>query len=123
MCRSRDVMFHSTRFVHGRRMLFGIAVFLLSFALAVGEAVAAEVDDPVTLENVGNPGKNDPNEPLAEKFSAAKAAHYLDVASVGWQKTFGCMTCHTDYLYLLSRPNVSSDVLAHFHPLAITPRN
>ena len=85
-------------------MLFGIAVFLLSFALAVGEAVAAEVDDPVTLENVGNPGKNDPNEPLAEKFSAAKAALWTWHRSAGRKRWPADMTCHTNYLYLLSAP-------------------
>jgi squalene-hopene/tetraprenyl-beta-curcumene cyclase len=114
MRRSLDVKFHSPRLVRSGRILLGITVVLISCVPAfAAEAGPEDVDEPVTLENVGSPGKNDPNEPLAEKFSAAKAAHYLDVASVGWQKTFGCMTCHTNYLYLLSRPNVSSDVQAH----------
>jgi squalene-hopene/tetraprenyl-beta-curcumene cyclase len=90
----------------------GVGV-LLAFAAGVGFSCAEEADAPVTLENVGSPGKNDPNEPLATEFSSAKAARFLDTASVGWQKTFGCMTCHTNYLYLMSRPSVSSDVPAH----------
>jgi squalene-hopene/tetraprenyl-beta-curcumene cyclase len=93
------------------RLAVVVAIALAS--CGASSAYAEDSDEPVTLENVGNPGKNDPAEPLAEEFSAAKAARYLDVAAVGWQKTFGCMTCHTNYLYLLSRPAVSSDVIAH----------
>ena len=87
------------------------AAFALLFASA---AFAAEPsDDPVTLENVKNPGKNDPEEPLADEFSAAKAGRYLDTAAVNWQKFYNCMTCHTNYLYLMSRPSLSSDLPAH----------
>jgi len=89
---------------------------LLTVALTTGFSGVAFAEDPaepVTLENVGAPGKNTADEPIAKEFSAEKAGRYLDVAAVGWQKSFGCMTCHTNYLYLMSRPALSSDLPAH----------
>ncbi|HEY2839645.1 MAG TPA: squalene--hopene cyclase [Pirellulales bacterium] len=104
---------HRDRHFRRGALLRSLSLALALAAFMVAPAAAQKDDEPVTLENVGNPGKNDPEEPLADKFSAAKAVRYLDIASVGWQKTFGCMTCHTNYLYLLSRPNFSSGDPAH----------
>ncbi len=74
MRRSLDGKFHSRRFVRSGRILLGITVVLMSCAsVLAAEAGLEDAEEPVTLENVGSPGKNDPNEPLAEKFSAAKA--------------------------------------------------
>ena len=43
-------------------------------------------------------------EPLAAKFSQAKAAEYLDGVGVGWTRDRKCITCHTNMPYLLARP-------------------
>ncbi|MEQ8787192.1 MAG: squalene--hopene cyclase [Pirellulaceae bacterium] len=82
----------------------------LLLLLFVGHATAAE---PVTLDNVVDPGANSPDEPLAETYSLDKAVHFLDSASLQWQKQRKCFTCHTNYLYLYARPAVSADSPEH----------
>lgn len=71
------------------------------------------VTTPVTPENVVDPGPNELDEPRAATFSLAKAVHFLDSASLEWQKTRGCMSCHTNYAYLYSRPYIDSTAPAH----------
>jgi len=66
----------------------------------------------VTLENVVTPSENSPDEPLLGSFSPAKAEHFLDSAALAWQKDRNCMTCHTNYLYLMTRPQTDLDVPA-----------
>lgn len=49
-----------------------------------------------------------PEEPLRGDFSAEDAAHYLDRASLTWQKVKKCATCHTNMPYLMARPALGS---------------
>jgi squalene-hopene/tetraprenyl-beta-curcumene cyclase len=49
-------------------------------------------------------GPNRPDEPLAREFSADRAQKFLDAASLQWQRERKCMTCHTNYAYLLTAP-------------------
>src|SRR5215207_4863615 len=69
--------------------------------------IAAE--RPITIDDVekGLP-EISPDEPLAAKFSATKAAQYLDRAALNWQKTKNCATCHTNLFYLAARPALST---------------
>ena len=69
--------------------------------------------EPVTLETVVDPGPNDLSEPIAQDYSLEKAVHFLDSASLQWQKQRKCFTCHTNLAYLYARPAISSDVQAH----------
>lgn len=49
----------------------------------------------------------DPNreeEPLAAAFSLPRAVAFTDGASKEWRKERNCVTCHTNGLYLLTRP-------------------
>jgi squalene-hopene/tetraprenyl-beta-curcumene cyclase len=69
--------------------------------------------EPVTLDNVVDPGPNSPDEPLAKDFSLERAVHFLDSAALTWQKDQKCFTCHTNYAYLYARPAVSFDATAH----------
>jgi squalene-hopene/tetraprenyl-beta-curcumene cyclase len=85
---------------------------LAAFTGLLSVATVAPADEPVTLENVVAPTANSPDEPLAE-FSLERAAHFLDSASLDWQKSRQCFTCHTNYMYLLSRPTISSEAPAH----------
>jgi squalene-hopene/tetraprenyl-beta-curcumene cyclase len=90
---------------------------LLGLALA-GAAVRAAADEPalppeVTLDNVTEPAANSPDEPLAGQFSLAKAVFFLDSAAVHWQKQRDCMTCHTNYAFLMARPYVGWRSAAH----------
>lgn len=57
------------------------------------------------------PSLNRAEEPIAP-FSAEKAAEFLDSASLHWQKTHQCFTCHTNYAYLLARPSLGKDAPA-----------
>lgn len=78
-----------------RGMVFGVLLVLGTRAFAA---------EPVTLKNVVDPGANRQDEPLAETFSLEKAVHFLDSASLQWQKQRKCFTCHTNYAYLYARP-------------------
>ena len=64
--------------------------------------IAAPVDIPT-------PAPTKPDEPLAKKFSAAKAAEYLDGVGVGWTRERKCITCHTNMPYLTARPLLPGD--------------
>jgi squalene-hopene/tetraprenyl-beta-curcumene cyclase len=68
---------------------------------------------PVTLANVVAPAANAPDEPLAAEFSLERAKHFLDSAALNWQKQHDCMTCHTNYLFLLARPALGAGDEAH----------
>ena len=50
---------------------------------------------------------NRADEPIAKAFSLKKSVAFLDDASRRWRKTYGCVTCHTNGLFLISRPLVS----------------
>ncbi len=54
------------------------------------------------------PTPNRSDEPKAP-FSTRKAAQFLDAASLHWQKTHQCFTCHTNYAYLMARPALGKD--------------
>ena len=69
--------------------------------------------EPVTLQNVVAPAANNSNEPLVKNFSIERATHFLDSASLAWQKQRKCFTCHTNYAYLYARPLISSKSGAH----------
>lgn len=91
--------------------LFGcvlIVVATMNFAMSPILA-----DEPVTLENVVDPGANKADEPIAKKFSIEKAVQFLDSASLNWQKERKCFTCHTNYAYLYARPTIAINKQAH----------
>lgn len=89
------------------RLLTTTAMAVVILVTGSGRLAAVEpsIDEPVTLENVVAPAANRADEPLAAGFSAAAARHFLDTSAVAWQKHFKCMTCHTNYLYLMARPS------------------
>jgi squalene-hopene/tetraprenyl-beta-curcumene cyclase len=84
----------------------------LSLGLFLAPAFASAAE-PVTLASVQDPGPNRLDEPLAGQFSLERAVHFLDSASLTWQKDRKCFTCHTNYAYLYARPLISSEVAAH----------
>lgn len=77
---------------------------------ATARAGAAATLDAVTLENVVEPAANSADEPLAASFSLDQAVHFMDSAAVAWQKRRNCMTCHTNYAYLMVRPALEKSV-------------
>jgi squalene-hopene/tetraprenyl-beta-curcumene cyclase len=72
-----------------------------------------EAAEPVTLENLVPPEPNRADEPLAQSFSMQRAADFLDSASLDWQQSWQCFTCHTNVSYLIARPAISADAPAH----------
>jgi squalene-hopene/tetraprenyl-beta-curcumene cyclase len=91
-----------------KRLLPAAAVAGVMF----GASTAVQADEPVTFDNLVAPESNRADEPLAKKFSLQKAAHFLDSASLEWQRSWQCFTCHTNISYLIARPNISADAPA-----------
>ena len=81
---------------------------VLPFVLLTYLTSPAHAGERVTLANVEAPSPIVPNEPLARKLSLANAVHYLDSAALHWQKQRKCGTCHTNFIYLVARPVLSS---------------
>lgn len=90
-----------------------VAVALVSVVAAVARAGEPAGVEPVTLADAVEPAPNTPDEPVAAEFSLGRAKHFLDSASLAWQKKRDCMTCHTNYLYLMARPALGADDAAH----------
>jgi squalene-hopene/tetraprenyl-beta-curcumene cyclase len=74
---------------------------------------ALSASEAVTLANVVSPGPNRVDEPFAEEFSLQRAVRFLDSAALTWQKQRKCFSCHTNYAFLMARPAIAHDVLAH----------
>ncbi|NNE92332.1 MAG: squalene--hopene cyclase [Verrucomicrobiales bacterium] len=62
----------------------------------------------VTLDNVPDAKPIKGDEPVRAEFSAEMAARYLDTASLAWQHSRDCATCHTNMSYLMARPALKS---------------
>lgn len=85
---------------------------MLKQTLTVSLVLAALVsclrsDEPAIQASTPNRA----NEPIAP-FNIQKAAQFLDAASLQWQKTHQCFTCHTNYAYLMARPALGKDSTA-----------
>lgn len=96
-----------------RNATASIAVGLATVFAGSSRAGEPASIEPVTLVNVIEPAANVPDEPLAAEYSLERGKHFLDSAALAWQKKRDCMTCHTNYLYLLSRPALGADDEAH----------
>jgi squalene-hopene/tetraprenyl-beta-curcumene cyclase len=75
---------------------------LLVATLALLTPVAARGEDPV------KPGPNSEKEPMAEAFSLARGARFLDRVSVEWTRGRKCGTCHTNYAHMMAGPMVEN---------------
>jgi squalene-hopene/tetraprenyl-beta-curcumene cyclase len=82
-------------------------------ALAFLPLIASAGEPQLSPDAFTPPGDNRQDEPLAGEFSLDRAVRFLDAASLDWQKERNCMTCHTNYAYLMARPFVSADGPAH----------
>jgi squalene-hopene/tetraprenyl-beta-curcumene cyclase len=88
-------------------------VLLLLLLLLIGVSGRAAAAEELTLENATAPAPNSADEPVADSYSLETATHFLDQAALDWTQSRQCFTCHTNYAYLLARPAVSADNLAH----------
>ena len=89
---------------------FAVVIFIV-FANTLRAADFPDVD--LTLENVPDPGANSADEPLASSFSMKSATRFLDTAALHWTKNRQCFACHTNFAYLMVRPEVNADNTAH----------
>lgn len=93
------------------------AVLLLTGLLAAVRMAGGDsfvvAGDLVTPAGYAPPAANELSEPFATEFSLERAVRFLDAASLDWQNQKKCMTCHTNYSYLLARPLVAADAPAH----------
>lgn len=87
-------------------MLTLLRAFLV-LCVTVPAVVVAQ--QPITLNDVaeGLP-EITADEPFAAKFSAEKAAQYLDRSALNWQKTKKCATCHSNLFYMAARPALTT---------------
>jgi len=89
-------------------VLLWVLLGLITSAGRAAEPLAA-----VTAENVVEPAANVIDEPLAAAYSLEQGKQFLDAAALTWQKQRDCMACHTNYLYLLTRPALGVNDAAH----------
>ena len=71
--------------------------------LATLLAIAASASAEEPLAKFTAPAPNSPAEPLAKQMSVAKAVDFIDRASLHWQRSRKCVTCHTNGAYLMAR--------------------
>jgi squalene-hopene/tetraprenyl-beta-curcumene cyclase len=97
---------------HATSIAAVIAAVGLATAVAAGARAADPASEPVTLATAVEPAANSADEPLGQ-YSLERARHFLDSSSLAWQKNRDCLTCHTNYLYLMARPKLGADDEAH----------
>jgi squalene-hopene/tetraprenyl-beta-curcumene cyclase len=79
----------------------------IALVLLLLKTISATVQaEELNLENSPAPTVNKPDETIAKEYSLDKATHFLDVASLDWTKSRKCFTCHTNYSYLMARPEI-----------------
>ena len=83
---------------------------VLLTALLVTPVFSIAEAQETTLEA---PGPNSPDEPLARQMSVAKAVDFIDRASLHWQRSRECVTCHTNGAYLMARGQLQADTAPH----------
>jgi squalene-hopene/tetraprenyl-beta-curcumene cyclase len=84
--------------------MLAAAVALALTAVARQGWRRAEGAEPARPKPAPELTPNSPDEPLAARYSAARAADFLDAVALDWTRTRKCGTCHTNYAYLITRP-------------------
>ena len=90
------------------RRLGKLVWFILVWCLILMVHGFGLADELITLANVADPCQITADEPIADVFSAEKAARYLDTSSLYWQKSHNCAACHGNMGYLFARPALNS---------------
>lgn len=87
---------------------------LLHLLIALGVTslqCVAEVE--VSLENHTRPTPNIASEAIIKEFNYQKAVRFTDNAAMAWQNSRKCVTCHTNGLYLVTRPAAGTNSPAY----------
>jgi len=58
-------------------------------------------------------GPNDPAEPIAKEFSLERGRKFMDDVSLQWQRERKCVTCHTNFSYLVTGASYAGDRAAY----------
>src|SRR5262245_60682903 len=98
----------------GSRLMFAVLAGLLIFLTG---AAAAAPPAAATGKVAHDGPKYHPDEPLAQTFSLAKSADYLDAIAAFWLKNDeeapkgshprrlrSCGACHANFAYMMARP-------------------
>lgn len=83
--------------------------FILALTMNGKALVVAEFD----LTQLKKPLPNSADEPLAKSMSLVKAVEFIDRASLHWQESRECVTCHTNGAYLMGRAKLKGDPAPH----------
>ena len=67
----------------------------------------------ISLENHTRPTSNISREPIINEFNYQEAVRFTDNAAMAWQKSRKCVTCHTNGLYLVTRPAAGTNSPAY----------
>lgn len=82
-----------------------------TFAALVVASLPVSADEPAAKRQA--PAPNSSDEPLAKRLSVARAVDFIDSASLHWQRSRGCVTCHTNGAYLMARAQLNADPEPH----------
>ena len=83
--------------------------FILALTMNGKALVVAEFD----LTQLKKPSPNSADEPFAKSMSLVKAVEFIDRASLHWQESRECVTCHTNGAYLMGRAKFKGDPAPH----------
>ena len=84
-------------------------IFIVGLSLTTKPSVFSEPN----LDQVKKPSPNSPDEPFAKAMSLVKAVEFIDHASLHWQKSRECVTCHTNGAYLMGRAKLKGNPAPH----------
>lgn len=91
-----------------------LALVSVSSMLAGGSINAA---DAIVAKDVIKEATAPPvirqDEPIRDSLDLSLARQSLDQSVLHWQKSRGCVTCHTTVSYMMSRPSLSGGETAH----------
>jgi len=65
------------------------------------------------FQNPVEVGPNDPAEPIAKEFSLERGRKFMDDVSLQWQRERKCVTCHTNFSYLVTGVSYAGDRAAY----------
>ena len=84
-------------------------IFIVGLSLTTKPSVFSEPN----LDQVKKPSPNSPDEPFAKAMSLVKAVEFIDRASLHWQESRECVTCHTNGAYLIGRAKLKGNPAPH----------
>ncbi|MBY0524568.1 MAG: hypothetical protein K2R98_14285 [Gemmataceae bacterium] len=84
-----------------------IAVAVVLTAASWNSAQTPRLSAPLALKgHIVLPPPYAPDEPIAEAFSLHHSARYLDLVATDWMRRESCGGCHTNFMYVLARPQL-----------------